>query len=58
MKKSNPKSFTKKKSEPNAVGPMYRTSDHFKGKVFGGGRKPTMPMGRINSSSFRTQHKG
>lgn len=56
--------FIKSKSQPNAAGPGFRTSDHFKGSVFssGGSRfsggffnKPNI---KFNPAQFKTQHKG
>ena len=57
------KKFIKSKSSPNATGPGYRTSDHFKGSVFsGGGSKfsagKQAPKARFNPAQFKTQHKG
>ncbi len=63
-------SYQKSKSEPNATGPGFRTSDHYKGSVFsGGGSKFSGNRGnfqnqKLNNSSFnpsqfkKTQHKG
>jgi hypothetical protein len=56
--------FIKSKSKPNATGPGYRTSDHFKGSVFSGGgskfsgNKPATPGLKFNPAQFKTQHKG
>lgn len=58
------KKFIKSKSAPNAAGPGYRTSDHFKGSVFsGGGSKFSQnrfqtPTVKFNPAQFKTQHKG
>lgn len=64
MVKKNAKKFIKSKSEPNATGPGYRTSDHFKGSVFSGEgskfseSKFKKPNVKFNPSQFKTQHKG
>jgi len=54
------KGYIKKKEGPNQSGPGYRTSDHFKGSLFGGGKsfgqKQSLP--KFNKAQFRTQHKG
>ena len=55
--------YIKSKSAPNAAGPGFRTSDHFKGSVFsGGGSKfsgsKQAPKVRFNPAQFKTQHKG
>lgn len=50
------KSFIKSKSKPNALGPKYRTPDHFKGKVFSS-QKMFFNL-KFNPAQFRTQHKG
>ena len=60
------KSYIKSKSAPNATGPGFRTSDHFKGSIFSGGgsrfgkgnanSKP--PQVKFNPAQFKTQHKG
>lgn len=60
------KSYIKSKLEPNAAGPGFRTSDHFKGSVYSGGgskfgkgnvvTKP--PQVKFNPAQFKTQHKG
>jgi hypothetical protein len=50
-----PQSFIKKKAGKNAAGPGFRTSDHFKGRVFG---KNFGKVLKFNPSQFRTQHKG
>jgi len=54
------KTFIKKKSGPNAAGPKFRTSDHFKGSIFGAGasRFSKGPQLKFKPSQFRTQHKG
>jgi len=58
------KKYIKGKSQPNAAGPGYRTSDHFKGSVFsaGGskfsGNKINNPTPKFNPAQFKTQHKG
>ena len=58
------KKYIKSKSstkDPNASGPKYRTPDHFKGSIFGGGksRKPTQSAkAGFNPAQFKTQHKG
>ena len=58
------KKFIKSKSAPNATGPGYRTSDHFKGSVFGGGGSKfsggniSKPNVKFNPAQFKTQHKG
>jgi len=58
--------FVKGKSAPNATGPGFRTSDHFRGSKFSGGgsrfgkgnmnAKP--PQVKFNPAQFKTQHKG
>ena len=60
------KSYIKSKSAPNAAGPGFRTSDHFRGSKFSGGgskfsggnvnSKP--PQIKFNPAQFKTQHKG
>jgi len=52
--------FIKSKASKNATGPGFRTSDHFKGSIFGGGKsKPNAPKVVFNPSAYRsTQHKG
>lgn len=56
--------FIKAKSQPNATGPGYRTSDHFKGSVFAGGGSKfsggnfNKPNVKFNPAQFKTQHKG
>ena len=54
------KSFSKSKTGPNQAGPGFRTSDHFKGSVFSGGKSRfgTPPRVKFNPSQFKTQHKG
>lgn len=59
------KSFIKGKSAPNAAGPGFRTSDHFKGSLFGGGSRfgkgnanAKQPQVKFNPAQFKTQHKG
>lgn len=53
------KGFIKKKSGPNQAGPGFRTSDHFKGSIFSGGRSRfASPQSKFNASQFRVQHKG
>ncbi len=52
--------FIKSKAAKNATGPGFRTSDHFKGSIFSGGKsKFSAPVTKFNPSAFRsTQHKG
>jgi hypothetical protein len=53
------KSFIKGKSGKNQSGPGFRTSDHFKGGVFSGGKsKFSTPQMKFNPAQFKTQHKG
>lgn len=53
------KSYIKSKSLPNAAGPKFRTSDHFKGSIFSGGKsKFGSPQVKFNPAQFKTQHKG
>ena len=56
------KKYIKSKSTPNATGPGFRTSDHFKGSIFSGGggkfEKGSVNQAKFNPSQFRTQHKG
>ena len=54
-----PKEYIKSKSLPNQTGPGFRTSDHFKGSVFSGGKsRISSRIPKFNPSQFRTQHKG
>lgn len=51
--------FIKSKSGKNSAGPGFRTSDHFKASIFGGGKlKFGSPQMKFNPSQFKTQHKG
>lgn len=52
--------FIKSKAPKNATGPGFRTSDHFKGSIFSGGKsRPNAPKVVFNPSAYRsTQHKG
>ncbi len=56
------KKYIKSKANPNAVGPGYRTPDHFKGSIFSGTKsifsKRQTYSPKFNPSQFRTQHKG
>jgi hypothetical protein len=59
------KKFIKSKSTPNATGPGFRTSDHFKGSIFSGGgskfsgnRQQPKNVKAFNPGQFKTQHKG
>ncbi|KKQ24291.1 MAG: hypothetical protein US39_C0017G0002 [Microgenomates group bacterium GW2011_GWC1_37_12b] len=67
------KSYIKSKSAPNAAGPGFRTSDHFKGslprrqagifsgggsKFSGGNVNSKPPQIKFNPAQFKTQHKG
>ena len=56
------KKFIKSKSSvsgPNASGPKYRTSDHFKGSVFSSGKSSNSPPRvKFNPAQFKVQHKG
>ena len=53
------KTFSKSKSGPNQAGPGFRTSDHFKGSVFSGGKsRYGTPKMKFNPAQFKTQHKG
>ena len=49
--------FIKKKSGHNQAGPGYRTSDHFKGSKFSGGKGANPPL-KFNHAKFKIQHKG
>ncbi len=57
------KKFIKSKSGPNAIGPKYRTPDHFLGSLpprmskFSGGKANRPNLG-FNPGQFKTQHKG
>lgn len=52
--------YQKKKDKPNAPGPNYRTSDHFKGSKFSsGGNKASQSQIKNNpAQKNKTQHKG
>jgi len=52
MAKKNPISYVKKKVGPNAMGPGFRTADHFKARTFGA------PAQKFNPAQFKVQHKG
>ena len=47
-------SFVKKKAGPQLG---YRTSDHFKGSKFSGGKTKEIKT-KFNPAQFKTQHKG
>lgn len=56
------KSKTPTKSNPNPVGPGFRTPSPFRGSIFskGGaiGGRGQMPQMKFNPARFKTQHKG
>lgn len=51
------KSYIKSKTGANQAGPGFRTSDHFRGSRFSGGKSPS-PRLKFNPAQFKTQHKG
>ena len=54
------KTFSKSKDGKNQAGPGFRTSDHFKGSIFSGGKSKFSPgnQPKFNPAQFKTQHKG
>jgi hypothetical protein len=52
------KSFIKSKSEPNQLGPGFRTPSMFRGSMFSKSNQVPNVVPKFNPSQFRTQHKG
>jgi len=51
-----PKSFIKKKNEPNQPGPGFRSQSMFRASIFS--KQPLNNLPKFNPSQFRIQHKG